>query len=232
MSSLFPWLSRPPTIAAVAVAIVLVLIGRYVSGEQILAWLTSLTFHLRRSLESFDALHVVRTFYAELTGCYMDWTASGYEVVCTPGLDTTDILAGKSEPHPLLLLMIAIVNTVGSLWSGATWLGVIFYAVAVVAGGATVAAIVKPEDEPMLWLLWLLLIPAAAGVIALLLKWVLLLLVLLFSEVLAGVAWIAATFGAAFVWVRSVLDTAHNVDTVVAGTVASAAPPKDTPTPK
>jgi hypothetical protein len=232
MSSLFPWLSRPPTIAAIVVAIVLVMAGRFVSGEQILVWLTSITLYLRQSLESFDALHVARTFYAELTGCHMLWTPSGFEMNCAPGLDTLDHLGGKSEPHPLIALIMAVFNTIGSLWSGSTWLGLIFYAFALVASGVALAAIMKPEDEPVLWLIWLLLIPAAGGMIALLLKWVLLLFVLIFSEALAGIVWIIATFGTAIVWLRSVLDTAHNVDAVVAGTAASAAPPKDTSTPK
>jgi len=232
MRTLFPWLGRPPTIAAILAAIVLVAAGRLVTGEQILAGLTSMTLYLRQSLESVDAFHVARTFYAELTGCRMQWTASGFEMNCAPGLDTFDRLAGQSDPHPLIVLMLAVVNTVGSLWSGTTWLGLVFYAVALPAGAAVLAAIVKPQDEPVLWLIWLLLIPVAAGVIALLLKWVLLVFAVLFSEALAGIAWVIATFGTAIVWLRSVLDTAHSVDSVAAGTVASAAPAKDVSKPK
>lgn len=218
-------LRRPPTIAAIVIAVALVLASQWVSGEQILAGLTSVTLYLRQSLESFDAFHVARTFYAELTGCHMHWTPTGFEMDCAPGLDTLDRLNGKSDPHPLVALVLAIFNTIGSLWSGSTWLGLVFYALALVASGAALAAIMKPGDEPVLWLIWLLLIPVGAGVIGLLLKWVLLLFVLLFSEVLAGLVWIVATFGAAIAWLRSVLDTAHNVDAAMVGTIASAPPP-------
>lgn len=231
MSRFLPLLRRPPTIAALVIAAALVLAGRWLSGEQILAGLTSITLYLRQSLESFDALHVARTFYAELTGCHMLWMPTGFEMDCAPGLDTLDRLNGKSDPHPLLALVLAIFSTIGSLWSGSTWLGLVFYALALVASGAALAALMKPGDEPVLWLIWLLLIPLGAGVIGLLLKWVLLLFVLLFSEVLAGIVWILATFGAAIAWLRSVLDTAHNVDAAMVGTIASTAPPQDPPAP-
>jgi hypothetical protein len=65
------------------------------------------------------------------------------------------------------------------------------------------------------WLGLLLLAPALASLVALGLKWLLLLFVLLFSQVLAGVVWIFATFGGLIAWLStglSIYGRAQQID--------------------
>jgi hypothetical protein len=67
------------------------------------------------------------------------------------------------------------------------------------------------------------LTPVVASVVALGLKWFLLLLVVLFSQALAGVAWVLATFPTAIKWLArtiTLVKTAQDVESVATGVSA------------
>ena len=218
MSQLF----RLPTFTAIVIAVILLAVGRLISSYDVFASLGAITEYLRGSLQSFDAFNIASTFYRKLTGCELHWTDQGFEVVCQPGLDTLDYPQGQREPGLIGRLLMAVVNTIGSLWNGSTWLGIFVYAVALLIGAASLAHAMEPRDEPFLWLSLIVLVPLVASLVALALKWLLLLCVLVFSEALAWLAWLLATFGFVIAWVRSVLETAHQVDDMVLGTGAAA----------
>lgn len=223
LGRIFPFIKRPPSIAAIGLAIVVVGVGLLFNTYGIIRPLEAFTGYLDRSLESFDASNVARTFYSELTGCELTgFDETGFAAVCKPAGDQMleDLRCtrtGECEPETGFLgsVFLATGNTVAALWSGSTWLGIVIYAVALVVSGIWLAGRIKPEGEPFLWLVWLLLVPAVASLAALGLSWLLALFSSVLSQALAGVAWVIATFGGAIALFKAgmqVFSTAHRIE--------------------
>jgi hypothetical protein len=236
---MFPFLKRPPSIAAIALAIVVVGAGYVIGKYGVVEPLENFTKYLDDSLTSFDASNVARTFYSELTGCELTgFDETGFAAVCKPAGDQMleDLRCtrtGECEPETGFLgsVFLATRNTVAALWSGSTWLGVVIYAAALAISGVWLAGRIKPEGEPFLWLVWLLLVPAVASLAALGLSWLLALFSAVLSQALAGVAWVIATFGGAIALFKAgmqVFSTAHRIETVGADVPGKSASSRDT----
>jgi len=211
------------SLTAIVLASLLVGAGYLINTYGVLTPLARFTQYIERSLESFDATNLARTFYYELTGCTIKGAeGTGVSVVCEPeDAGTLDALCctrtGECENQTGFLegIFMATVKTAEGLWSGSTWLGVLLFAGALTLSGIWLAKTLSPQDEPALWLLWLLLVPAMASLAALVLKWLLLLFVVLFSQALAGIVWAVATFGGVIVWFKAglqVFTTAHQIE--------------------
>lgn len=247
---IFPFIKRPPSIAAIGLAIVVVGAGLLFNTYGIIRPLEAFTVYLDDSLKSFDASTVAGTFYYELTGCRLEradglsFTVNcergGDRVVCDPSPDgslanCTYIEGRERESGMFATIFLAWVNTLGALWIGSTWLGVVIYAAALAISGVWLAGRIKPEGEPFLWLVWVLLVPAVASLAALGLSWLLALFSAVLSQALAGVAWVIATFGGAIALFKAgmqVFSTAHRIETVgedVPGKSASSRDTSDAP---
>jgi hypothetical protein len=226
----FPWIRKRPGLASLAGGVVLVVLGHLFEKYGILTPLTQVTQYLYDSLSSFDATRVGTIFYRELTGCEV--VENG--IACVPGPDTTDqlrmTLEGQQQPGMLTTLFLAVINTVGFVFANSTWLGIIIYLLTVAASIAILLAMVEDGGGFLGFLVFVLIAPALSTLIALAMKWVLLLFVMLFSEVLAGVAWIIVTFGSFFTWLNmghQVLSHAHQLDSLASADTTKVPPPPD-----
>jgi hypothetical protein len=220
-----PWLRRPPSLAAIIVAVVLFGLGQLFKRYGVMGPLADFTVYLDHSLRSFDAMTIGTTFYRELTGCVYESGA----LVCAPGPDTTDTLMGAPSNGLLASILVAVINTIAIVFEQATWLGVVIYVVALVAAAVLVANMLDIEESGFIGILLIIVLtPAAASLAALALKWLLLLFVFLFSWVLAGIAWVVTTSAGLFAWLNmgnEVLSSAHEIDKLK----ASLNPPSDSP---
>lgn len=111
----------------------------------------------------------------------------------------TPLKSESRKPDLIKGIFIAFINTLGRIGKEATWLGIVIYVFSFGAGGYWLARkLDAASSAPADWLVWVVLTPAVASVIALGLKWLLLLRVKLFSAMLAGIAWVLATFATGF----------------------------------
>jgi hypothetical protein len=227
-------LKRPVTIASLIAAIGLMVAGHYLDAHGGLAGLRSFTAYLERSLRSFDALHVGRVYLKELTGCEIVVESDRVAAACPPAAGASDALlrsrAGRSEPGVISGLILAVASTLARIWAEATWLGAAFHLL--LLGGAAVWLARRLDVAtagPFSWLACLALTPLVASLSALGLKWFLLLLALLFSQTLAGIAWVLATFPVAIKWLGygfTAYKTAGDIQ-AAAEDVSAAVPPRN-----
>lgn len=209
-------LLRRPSAAAIVLALFLAGAGHLINSYGVVGPLGSFTDYLKRSLESFDALRVGGVFYFELTGCEVRTGGGFHGVECTQSYRAP----GSSE-SVVAYLGKAVVNTAEAIWNGSTGLGLFVYAAALLASAWWLTARLYDGEDSVFslpfWLGLLVLTPALASLTALGLKWLLLLFVLLFSQVLAGVVWVLATFGGLIAWLGtgwSVFSKAQQIDTL------------------
>jgi hypothetical protein len=220
-AEMFPWIHRRPAVIFIVIAMIFLGLGHFFKTHGVLGPLASFTAYLERSLESFDALRIGGTFYNELTGCQVD----GSGIACAAGPDTTDRLQDTLEGRPqnglIGSILAAAINTVASVFGQSTWLGILIYIVALVAAAVAITRVLDVEESGMVGIvLIVLLTPALASVAALGLKWLLLLFVILFSQVLAGIAWLltpAGIFLKVFASGNEVLTTAHHIEELATG---------------
>jgi hypothetical protein len=222
------WLRRPVTIVWLIAAAGLMVVGHYLDAHGGLDGLRRFTAYLERSLGSFDALHVGTMYIKDLTGCDLVTEPSRVALACPPARSGSDRLQGRlrgeTEPGLITGMVMAVGSTLTRLWREATWLGA---AIHLLLLGAAVYWLARTLDVttggPFSWLLCLALTPVVASVVALGLKWFLLLLVVLFSQALAGVAWVLATFPTAIKWLArtiTLVKTAQDVESVATGVSA------------
>jgi hypothetical protein len=235
LAAIFPWAAKRPSLVSIILALMLLGLGQLFRAYGVLGPLADFTAYLERSLQSFDAPNIGSTFYRELTGC-------GYEngaIACAPGPDTyerlQDTLEGTRENGLLGSILVAVIMTVTIVFGQATWLGILIYLIALIAAAWMIAAVLDLEESgPAGIVLTIVLTPAVASIAALALKWLLLLFILMFSQVLAGIVWFLATFGAFIGWAQmgnAVLSNAHQLDTA-ASTVKSDPPSASPPAAK
>jgi hypothetical protein len=228
----FPWIKRPPSLIALALACALVLVGQVLKTYGVMGPLGTFTRYMERSLASFDALNIARVYYQEVSGCNVStWS-------CPPGPTTTEVLMRRQEGQPgqpgiLTRAFVAVPTSLVRLFGEATGLGIVIYLMALSAAGVGVAGMASVrEGGPAGWLLFLALVPALASGVALLLQWVLALLTLLLSEVLSGVATLLASFPVYIRWMGygiAALKTGHSLDKFGEGVLVQDppnAPPK------
>jgi hypothetical protein len=229
IAKFFPWASKRPSVIAIILALVLLGLGQFFKTHEVLGPLARFTNYLEHSLRSFDAMNVTTIFYRELTGCEL--VSDG--IACAPGPDATERLEnglqGGHENGLIGTIIVAVINTVASVFGQSTWLGILLWLVFLGGAGVVMATMLDIEESgPVGIVLLIVLTPALAGVAALALKWLLLVLVLLFSEVLAGIVFVLGAFGSFIAWGikgNAVLSTAHSIDSLVA-----VAPPAKPPT--
>ena len=211
----FPWIKRPPSLIALALACVLVLVGQVLKTYGVMGPLGTFTKYMERSLASFDPLNIARVYYQEVSGC----RASTWS--CPPGPSTSEILMrrqqGQPEPPGILTRMfVAVPTSLARLFGEATGLGIIIYLMGLSAAGVGVAGMRSVrEGGPAGWLLFLALVPALASGIALVLQWLLALLTMLLSEVLSGIGTLLVTVPGYIRWMGygiAAVKTAHSLD--------------------
>jgi hypothetical protein len=230
------WLGRPVTIVWLIVAACLMVAGHYLDAHGGLDGLRRFTAYLERSLRSFDALHVGRMYIKDLTGCDLVAEPRRLAVVCPPARSASDRLEGRlrgeTEPGLITGTVMAVGSTLTRLWREATWLGAAIHLLLLGAAAYWLARTLDvTTGGPFTWLLCLALTPVVASLVALGLKWFLLLLVVLFSQALAGVAWVLVTFPTAIKWLArmiALVKTAQDVESV-ASSVSAGGPPGNPP---